>query len=203
MENWDAATIAARGSSELKARYLVYIRGKQLDGDPQPFGYWTGEDDIELNVVSGLDGSIEARSFVGGVITELDPIVSSIGIDARTTSVYLARSVPVAVDMVRGFNIRHAPIEIHRADFDPSTGELVANPLCIFLGKIDGAPIERPAIGGGGTIDIRCVSNSVELTRTNPAKKSDQTQLLRDGDRFRRYSDTATLMVWWGEERAR
>jgi hypothetical protein len=43
-----------------------------------------------------------------------------------------------------------------------------------------------------------------ELTRTNPAKRSDETQRLRSGDRFRRYSGTAYQWpIWWGEAKAK
>jgi hypothetical protein len=42
---------------------------------------------------------------------------------------------------------------------------------------------------------LTAIPDVIDLTRTNPALKSDETQKLRSSDRFRRYSDDGR----WGQ----
>jgi hypothetical protein len=80
---------------------------------------------------------------------------------------------------------------------------LVAAPVPRFDGQVNGAPIDTPAVGGEGGVKLSVVSHTRVLTRTNAAKKSDETQKLRSGDRFRRYSAVAGQWdYWWGEAKA-
>jgi len=64
---------------------------------------------------------------------------------------------------------------------------------------VDGASVETPEVGGEGAIRLTAASSNIDLTKTSPALKSDETQRLRSDDRVRRYSDTAAqIEVFWG-----
>jgi hypothetical protein len=63
-----------------------------------------------------------------------------------------------------------------------------------------------PKVGEEGSIELSCVSDTRELTRVNPLKRSDEMQKRRViggvPDRFRRYSDVAggwLQNIHWGE----
>ena len=62
------------------------------------------------------------------------------------------------------------------------------------------AQLSTPKTGDEGGIDLTCVSHIREMTRTNPAKKSDETQKRRSGDRFRRYIGTVNVDLFWGQK---
>lgn len=79
----------------------------------------------------------------------------------------------------------------------------VANPRSRLVGQVNGAPEMTAAIGGQSVRTIKVVSHTRELTRTNSAKRSDETYRLRGGDRFGQYSGTAGQWeLWWGEARS-
>ena len=57
----------------------------------------------------------------------------------------------------------------------------------------------KPAEGGEAKAVLTCVSHTVELTRSNPDVRSDESQKLRDGDRFFRHAGSmASRKVYWG-----
>jgi hypothetical protein len=202
---YDSETIAALQSGQLVLRDFLYIRGKDSGGDPAPFGFWTGADDVSVNVVSAIDGSTESRDFIGGgTLLDVPAIVDTIGLEARSIDFGLSQIHASVQDMVRANNIRVAVVELHRGVYDPDTWALVSTPFPRFLGRVDGAHIENAAIGGQGGITLTAMSNAIDLSRTNPALKSDETQRLRSGDRFRRYADTAgDIDVFWGLARSK
>ena len=98
---------------------------------------------------------------------------------------------------------RQAPIQIYRGIFTPGTFNLVAPAKPVFVGFVDEAPIVTAALNGTSKASLRCVSQTVELTRKNPAVRSHESQIARaTGDNF--YKDVNTVGDWevaWGEHR--
>ena len=203
MTVYDSTTLAALTTGAHARRLFIYIRGKDSGGSAKTFGYWKGLGNVTVTVTSAIDGGSESRSYVGdGAIVDVDPVIYSLGLEVRDISVNLSQIHATVQDMVRGNDIRHAQVEFHIGILDASTGALVANPLPYWLGYVDGAPIETPADGGEGSVTLKMVSCTADLTRSNTAKKSDETQKLRSGDRFRKWADSAGgIKVWWGEAR--
>jgi hypothetical protein len=71
-----------------------------------------------------------------------------------------------------------------------------------FVGRVDEASRKDAAVGGEGGIVISCSPDLVDLTRTNPALKSDATrQAFHPGDRFGRYDTIGQVEIWWGRHR--
>ncbi len=190
----DSTTITALEKGSLVLRDFVVISGKDPSDAPATFAFWTGEDNVTVNVVSATDGGTDSRDFIGGgawPIEGVPSIVDTIGIEVRTLDVELSQIHPSVLDMVNGNNIRHAVVEFFRGLFNPATFALVSTPFARFLGRVDSAPRSTPAVGGTGSQKITMVSDAVDLTRINPALKSDESQKLRSADRFFRYADTA------------
>ncbi len=204
---YDPATIDALASGAIVVRDMLVVRGKTLGGSPQVFSYWTGEDNVAVNIVPAGETAPVSYSFVGGgTLLDVPAMVDAIGVDARSITFgldHLSDDAGSPMDMVYGHNVRVARIELHRALFDPDTWNLVSTPHLIFAGRVDGATVDDAAAGGEGGLSLEAVSSAIDLTKTSPAMESDEQQKLRGGDRFRRYGDTAAQVeTWWGQAKS-
>lgn len=172
-------------------RWLLYVRTRNRDtGVEFPIGIWNGDDSISLTI------SGEARSYFGAQgLFEVAPVIYGTGTLVRTQNVTLSGISPEAEDMVRGFIVRLAAAELHLALFDPVNMTLIETKR-MFKGVVNRAPIFTPALGGGSpSIQMELASSMRMLTRTIAVKKTDQSQQLRSGDRFRRYGSIAAEVV--------
>lgn len=202
---YDASTITALQSGALILRDLLYVSGWDSGGSPATWGFWTGADDVSVSVVGALTGTPVSRNYIGGgTLLEVPPIVDAIGIESRSVDFELSQIESNVQDMVRANTIRGGRVELHRGVFSPSTWALVSTPFARFVGRVDTARITTPPAGGTGSIVLSCSDDRVDLTRINPALKSDETQKLRNGDRIRRYNDTAAeVSIWWGQAKGK
>lgn len=205
--SYDAETVSALGSGAIVVRDLLTVQGKTLGGSAVTFAYWTGEDNVAINVVPAGAETPVSRNFVGGAtLLDVPAVVDAIGLEARSISLgldHISTAVGSPMDMVFGNNVRVARVELHRALFDPSTWNLVSTPHLIFAGRVDGASVDDAAAGGEGGLSLEVISNAIDLTRTSPAMESDEQQRRRSGDRFRRYGDTAgQVSTWWGQAKS-
>jgi hypothetical protein len=201
---YDLATITALEGGALVLRDFLTVDDRTLAGASARFGYWTGEDNIAVNVVPAGGTTPESRNYVGGAtLLEVPQIVDAIGLEAPTVSFqldHISEAAGSPMDMVYGHNIRVARLEFHRGVFDPETWNLAAPPHLLLSGRVDGASVDDAAAGGEGGLSLDVVGSAIDLTKTNPAMESDEQQRLRGGDRFRRYGDTADRIErWWGQ----
>jgi hypothetical protein len=204
--SYDVDTIAALESGAIVLRDILTVKGKTLGGSAAEFVYWTGEDNVAVNVVPAGETTPMSRNAVGGgTLLDVPVIVDAIGLEARSISFgldHISDAVGSPMDMVYGNNVRVARVELHRALFDPETWNLVSTPHLLFAGRVDGAAVDDAAAGGEGGLSLEAISSAIDLTRTNPAMESDEQQRRRSGDRFRRYGDTAgQVQTWWGQAR--
>lgn len=205
--SYDVDTIAALESGAIVVRDLLTVHGKTLGGSVATFAYWTGEDNVAVNVVPAGAGTPVSRNFVGGdTLLDVPAIVDAIGLEARSVAFgldHISDAVGSPMDMVYGNNVRVARVELHRALFDPATWNLVSTPHILFAGRVDGAAVDDAAAGGEGGLSLDAISSAIDLTKTNPAMESDEQQRRRSGDRFRKDSDTAGLIErWWGQAKS-
>lgn len=208
MRSVDVATYnALRDAPEkgFEERNLLTIYARELDGvGGQMFCFWNDLDIVDIYVMGGQTGTTELRSFVGdGAILKMGRIPLTSDLTVRNVKVSLSQIHATVLNMARGFDIRGARTEIHRVLFNPQTGAVIAQALPHFVGKINKAPTDTPPIGGEGSIELEIASTTRELTRTNPAKKSDETQKRRQNDRGRRYTGTANVDIWWAKEKGK
>ncbi|QDZ10515.1 hypothetical protein [Devosia ginsengisoli] len=201
---YDVETITALESGALVLRDFWTCHGKTLGGAAETFNYWTGEDNVSVNVVPpGAETPVSRDYRGGGTLLAVPEIVDAIGLEARSVSYgfdHISKAADGPMDMVFGHNVRVARVEFHRGVFDPATWNLVAAPHLLFSGRIDGAEVQDAPAGGEGGLSITAVNDSIDLTKTNPAMESDEQQRLRSGDRFRRYGDTAgQIQTAWGQ----
>jgi hypothetical protein len=182
----------------IKAHALLWVLVRNRStGTRVGVGLWTGEEDRDFLI----DGY--TRTYGGaGAVLGLDSIVMQAGLTVRMQRMTLSPLAPEAVAMIREYDAGLAPAEIHRAMFDPGTGNLIAPCRRIWKGVVDSAPVTTAELGGQSNIDLVLASAAQALTVGSSLTKSDATQQLRGGDRMRRYkSTTGKVPVAWGEVR--
>ena len=192
-----AAAVQSRRASRsgITSHALIWVQAKNRStGATESLGLWTGADHQQFM----------GRTYYGaGNVLDAPAIQSEIGLEVRRLRLGLSAVSNEVETLLRGYEPKGAPIEIHRAEFDEN-GNLLAAPERIFKGWVNGAPIVTPAIGGEASAAIECVSNSRMLTLFGAKVKSDAQQRQRDGDRFRKNATSAAdAKVYWGEARAR
>lgn len=202
--SYDVDTVAALESGAIVLRDILTVKGKTAGGSAAEFVYWTGEDNIAVNVVPAGETTPVSRNAVGGgTLLDVPAIVDAIGVEARSITFgmdHISQAAGGPMDMVYGNNVRVARVEMHRALFDPATWNLVSTPVLMFSGRVDGAAVNDAAAGGEGGLSLEVVNSAIDLTKTNPALESDEQLKLR-GDRFRRWGDSAaTVETWWGQK---
>ena len=197
MRSYDANTLAALMSrAGIIARQLVWTTVRnRATGDPVSFGLWNG-DDHETITIGG-----EARAYYGaGTILEVPDIIYEVGFSVRSHNLTLSPIAGEVKTILRTYDARFAPVEIHRALYNPATRQLVSEPHRVFKGWMNAPRISRSAVPGQAKATIALVSNARVLTRKLARKKSDESQKLRGGDRFRRHADVSNnVTTYWGE----
>ena len=189
--NYRAARIATH------VEILVWIQARnRADNTMSSMGLWTGWD----NTTISLGGA--AREFYGaGTLLEIPPLETAIGLDVRDFTISLSAISPEVEQLIRGYDVKFAPIEVYRAEYG-SSENLLGAPERVFKGTVESAPIVTPSIDNTAQVSITAVSTARNLTRYINLTKSDQIQRLRSGDRFRRYGSIAKEVdVVWGDYR--
>lgn len=179
---------------------LIWIEARNRDtGEIEADGFWTGPY-AQTFVIDG-----ETRTYGGaGRALDLDDIPGGVGLDIRYVNVRLAVTEETEL-LVRGYDPRLAPAEIHTVTFNLLTGELIAPPRRVFKGAVNTLTITRAAEGGQGEIEASLASSARQLTRTLPLFRSDAEMRRRNAnDRFREHVSNAGLReVPWGEKLVR
>ncbi len=185
--------------SGVSCKGLLWITAKdRVTGAPATIGLWDGDDHDVFTIQS------QNRTYFGaGNLIRFPDLTASIGVRIRTLSVVLSALTPEVQQAVKAYDARHAPAEIHLAEFSPETNNLIDAPDRVVKGWIDKINWGRPGARGESTCTLTIVSAARALTRTLPHKYSDAAQRLVDpADAFNRYTAVSTVSdVWWGEKR--
>jgi len=208
MRTADSAFISAlvdAPAKGIKPRRFLWVRAKTRDTTPAAFeiGLWTGDRDISVTVKDGLTGSNVNRVYFGMGRKLVMPTISRVSdLTIQTPTVKMSQLSNVTQTLVRENNVRFAKVDIHEGLLHTTTKLLVSAPELVFIGEVDGDPIETPKAGDTGSITLELVSDAIRsLTRTNPAMRSYETYNQRSGDQFGKYSNTiANFEFAWGEQ---
>lgn len=199
MKIFSPAVLAYLGRRDgMVAKSLMWVIGRnRSSGAPEPVGVWTGDQDMEFTI----RGTV--RAYAGeGALHPMDPIVQRAGTDVRLLRVLLNPLDPTVTRLVRVLDVGQAPAEIHRAFFDPLTGDLIEEPQRVWKGFVDQGPITTPQIGNQALIEMTLASSARALHRGLTLTKSDVVQRLRGGDEIRQYGDVSgKVKTYWGSKR--
>lgn len=183
--------------------FLWIIPRDFSSGDPAPYGFWSGTTSISAQVVNPLSGSAIERDFEGaGALIEISDIPAVSGTAVQTVTIKFSQISPGAQNIVRGYDLKQARVEIYSGYFDPNTRALLEPAFCRFQGFVDTAPLVTPAENSEGSLTLTCTSHAQELTRSNPDTRSDDSQksLRNASDGF--FKDVAAVGEWnvdWGQ----
>lgn len=197
-----AALTTARDKGLVPRRFFSATVRDRDTGDPVAVNLWSGDRTFTLDVISGVTGDAETRTYLGGVNLDIGDIPRVADLTIQTVEVAMSAIAGVCQQLVRGYDARLARVEIHIGLLDPVSRVPVDPPEIEFLGEIDGAPIETGRAGGESLIRLQVRSDAIGmLTRTNPRKRSHEGQRRRSGDEFGRYANSVgTWSVAWGQE---
>jgi len=198
MKSLSSAISAARQArAGTLAHGLIYITAKTRDtGLSAPIGFWTGDDHQAFTI-----NSVSRTYYAAGAALDLGETVSEVGIVIRTRTVRLSGLAPKVLDMAKAYEARLAPVEIHRAEFDPLTNALIDAPGRVFKGWVDQIQWTQSAETVECVLTLASIARA--LTRPLTQKFSDASQRLRaQNDAFFQYVDVSgTTDVYWGEKR--
>ena len=174
--------LAAATADGIVSRKAVWIVARSRDtGAEAALGVWSGDEDVNLSVLSGESGILVSRPYYGGGnLLKVGDYARTSDMTVQTVTIDLSHLADVARKIVREYDVRRARVEIHDIIFDPATGRPSAADLAEFTGIVDGSPIKTPKVGGEGSAVLSCVSEVMALlTRTNSEKSSYEAQKLR------------------------
>jgi len=183
------------------SRHMVHVIGRNRStGAPEALGLWQGDDHLTI----AINGANRTYYGAGGLIG-VEPIRAGIGLEVRMLQATLSPLTPEVALLLRGYDTRLAPAEVHRGLLSLETGQLIAEPIRVFRGWVDELKIRTGEVGGSGEATVTLASAARGLTRALTLTRSDTEMRRRNaGDRFRDYADIAgEVGVWWGEKRER
>ena len=199
MRSYGAATLTYfQARAGVIARTLVWISARNRSTNAvETMGLWTGGDNETITI-----GGTPRLYYGAGNIVELPQITMQAGLSVRMHRLGLTSLTPEAELLLRGYDVRFAPVEIHRALYTLDTRTLVEEPHSMQTGFVDEVDLGTPAVGGTATCTLGIATSARVLTQSLPLKRSDAAQQLRSGDRMLRWNDVSgSVDVWWGDER--
>lgn len=195
------ALLKARDNG-IAPRKFVYITAKRIDnGLPESLGFWSGDEVIDISVISPITGLAEGRTYHGAQNLEVSSFKNTSNLTTQSIDISLTQISPTAQSLLRGHDLRLAKVEVHEIVFEGMRS--VSMPECIFLGEVDQAPLTTPSVDGDGEISISCVSDAISmLSIPNPLKSSYEGQKVRNNtDEFGLYASTiANWNIAWGRD---
>ena len=200
MRDFGSATLTAlQTRTGLVARTLIWVSARNRSTNAvETMGLWTGGDHENITI-----GGVSRLYYGAGSVVDLPQVTMQTGLAVRMHRLGLSPLTPEVMQLIRGYDTRFAPVEIHRALFTIDTRVLVEEPHRVLTGFIDEVDLGTPAAGGTSSCVLGIATSARVLTQSLPLKKSDETQKLRSGDRFRRWTDVSgSVDVWWGAQRS-
>lgn len=194
----EAKTLVTRDFMRITARV-------RATGEPITEGFWSDIGDVTAQVIDADSGAVVSYDFFGaGALIAIDPIPMVSNLTVQSVTVRFSQLDDRIDELVRLYDVSQARVEIYRGEFDPATMRMVEPATARFVGFVDGAPIETPAEGGEGSVEILCVSAAQELTRGNPDTRSHESQVLRSegDDFFIDVTGVGSLVIFWGRNSA-
>lgn len=192
----------ALNERRLVARDFLWIVARnRANNQPITVGFWSDVDNATLLV---LDPDtllpVYRNYYAAGGLIEINEIPAVSVIQVQEIEIKMSQLDELVQQAVRLYDIKQARVEIHRGLFDPDTRNLVAPALVRFVGVVNNLRISTPSENSDGGVFLSCVSHTQELTRANPATRSNEDQKTRSStDIF--FQDTAVVGEWeldWG-----
>lgn len=193
-----AVTNHLNSTSGISMRMLVWISAKnRITNQTETLGLWNGDDHQDFTIDS------QVRTYYGaGNFISADPLMTQVGLNIRKFNLRVSPITPEMNQVLRGYNPKMAPVQIHSVCYNTDNDNIVGQPFEVFRGWIDKFPIRTPSIGGEGEGSIEMVGYTRILTNRLAIKRSDENQRRRlSTDTF--FNDvaiTGQVITPWGSK---
>lgn len=179
------------------SRMMVWVVARdRTAGTLHPTGFWTGNADQTINV----GGVMRDYRATGGLLA-IPKTVHDVGdTSVRTDVTFFARS-PELVQAVRVYDVRYAPIEVHKVYMDPMNDSIIGSPVLELRGMVDSVQENRPTPGQTGLVfTFKLIPGTVRFTRKLALRHSFASiNQANPADHFGKYFDiTARVSAKWG-----
>jgi hypothetical protein len=209
MRSYDNALLTALAERHLKARDLVVITPRDFQSGVQVQGYYWNELGTEtLQVLDPATQTPVSHDFVGaGTNLVVGVIQMSNDLSIRTINITLNNCSPAIDTLVRGYDLRRAPVQVFRGFYNKAGGALAAPAISIFDGYVDACKINTGTVaatpgeqGQPGSVEVTCVTHSKTLTRVGNGKRSSTFQQQRLAtDTFHQWDSVMQeVQIFWG-----
>lgn len=202
----DTATQTALEAETVAPRDFLSIFAKRRDsGEIIEDCYWSDEGTISADIIDPITGLVTSRTFQGGgAMIQASAVPLVVGLTVQNVTVQFSQVDDRVQQLLRTYDIRQARVELHRGMVDPQSGSLVSPATPRFSGFVDQLEVPTAKQGDEAGITATLTSHTQEVTRSNPATRSDADQRLRsatDGF-FRHVATIAEQNIFWGQKGA-
>lgn len=185
----------ALAKSTVQPYWFVWFKARnRITGEYQQDGLWTGVEPFAVSV----DGATRTYSGAGGLLS-IDGITYAAGTNIQSQSIRLTVLDPQVFTIIRTYEPKYAPVQIHLGLVDPATEALVGL-VKVFDGFID--EIKETESLDGSYCEVGLVSSMRNGSRPLYLKQSDHYQRLRlASDSGRQYASIAgQVTLYWGRK---
>ncbi|WP_444461604.1 hypothetical protein [Rhodobacter capsulatus] len=183
----------ALSKSSVQPYWFVWFKARnRITGQYQQDGLWTGIEPFSLMI----DGVARTYSGAGGLLS-IDGITYAAGTNIQSQSIRLTVLDPKVFTIIRTYEPKYAPVQIHLGLVDPQNETLVGT-VKAFDGFID--EIKETESLDGSYCEVSLVSSMRNGSRPLYLKQSDHYQRLRNAnDTGRLYASIAgQVTLYWG-----
>ena len=201
----DAATSDALSATTQVPRDFMEIRARDRSSGAVVTDYmWSGGADVSAAILDPFTGSERTQIWRGvGHLVGVGPVARVSNLTITRTIIRLSEVSQRVNDLIRAYDPKYGTVILYRAFISPETRKFVSAGRARFVGQIDNIIFTDPAEGGTGGVEVTCKSRMQDLTRGNPATRSDPYQRLRGDpdDTFRKFVAAIGQREFrWGEK---
>lgn len=200
----DSATQTAQANPIQVPRDFLEIRARDRStGNPVHDFIWSGHEDITHSVLDPLTGTEKSNTWFGaGHLVGVGAVTRVSNLTISRVTIRMSEISDRVNDLIRAYDPKYGTVILYRSFLDPDTMNFVSAGRTRFLGQIDNIEFTDPEEGGVGGVQVTCKNNMQDLTRANPATRSDAYQRLRnENDTFRKYvASIGQREFFWGKK---
>ncbi|WP_157971183.1 hypothetical protein [Pseudogemmobacter bohemicus] len=184
---------AALNSGSVVPRWMFWIRAtNRATGAVEQSGIWNGLEPVSV-VIDGI-----AREYgAAGAMLSIPQFEFTSDLAVKQQNVSLSMLSPEIVQMIKGYDAKFAPVEIHLALIDPDTDQLIGVTRA-FRGWLDTVSISEDESSAVASLNL--VTSARSGTAGLTLSQSNASQLARDPtDKGRSYAAISTKVKFsWG-----
>ena len=200
----DSATSDALSATLQVPRDFLELRARNRSSGAAITDFmWSGGTDVSAAILDPFTGSERTQLWHGvGHLVGVGPVMRVSNLTITRTIIRLSEVSQRVNDLIRAYDPKYGTVILYRAFISPETRKFVSPGRARFVGQIDNIVFTDPAEGDTGGVEVTCKSRMQDLTRGNPATRSDSYQRLRkSNDTFRKFvAAIGQRKFSWGEK---